>query len=247
MREYTALPHEYLDEMDVLTDEEFGRLVRALLQYSITGEEADLPGNEKLLWKRVRNREDRYKAGFDEVSAARSAAGSAGASARWNKQNDSKRISNNSKNSKRIFAIFDDGKNGYTDTNTETNTNTNTDNKPPKSPKGDGFERFWAAYPKKVGKQAAKKAWSKVNKDLTEVILQAVEYQTASKQGQEDGGRYIPNPTTWLNQGRWDDELEPAPQDKSVYTGYTLGNSELSAIARLKDLRDELAGGAQCE
>ena len=36
-RDYTAVPWEYLDEMEELTDEEFGRLIRALLLYSQRG------------------------------------------------------------------------------------------------------------------------------------------------------------------------------------------------------------------
>ena len=50
-RNYAALPHEYLEEMDILSDAEFGRLCRALLKYSMTGEEVQLEGAEKVLLK----------------------------------------------------------------------------------------------------------------------------------------------------------------------------------------------------
>ena len=36
-RDYAALPHEYMEEMAALDDAEFGRLVRALLEYSRSG------------------------------------------------------------------------------------------------------------------------------------------------------------------------------------------------------------------
>lgn len=73
----------------------------------------------------------------------------------------------------------------------------------------DRFDQFWSSYPKKVGKQAALKAWKKLrpNKDLYSKIMAAVESQKKSDQWKTENGRYIPNPTTWLNQGRWDDEL----------------------------------------
>lgn len=73
----------------------------------------------------------------------------------------------------------------------------------------DRFDQFWSSYPKKVGKQAALKAWKKLrpNKDLHSKIMVAVESQKKSEQWKTENGRYIPNPTTWLNQGRWDDEL----------------------------------------
>lgn len=69
------------------------------------------------------------------------------------------------------------------------------------------FDAFWRAYPKKVGKAAARKAFSKV-KVPVDVLLSAIDQQKQSKQWMKDNGQYIPNPATWLNQGRWDDELD---------------------------------------
>lgn len=60
MKEITYLPNEYLEEMDCLGDAEFGRLIRGLLYYSINGEEPELKGTERLFWKTVRNRENRF-------------------------------------------------------------------------------------------------------------------------------------------------------------------------------------------
>lgn len=70
------------------------------------------------------------------------------------------------------------------------------------------FEGFWAAYPKKVGKDAARKAFGKRKPDqlLVDRMLAAIGTQAQSEQWLKDGGKYIPNPATWLNQGRWDDE-----------------------------------------
>lgn len=68
------------------------------------------------------------------------------------------------------------------------------------------FDAFWNAYPKKVGKQAARKAFQRVKVPL-ESLLTAIERQKRSAQWLEDNGKYIPHPTTWLNQGRWEDEL----------------------------------------
>lgn len=73
----------------------------------------------------------------------------------------------------------------------------------------DAFSRFWAVYPKKVGKLAAQKSFAKV-KAPVETLIAAVERQKQSSQWQKDGGQYIPNPATWLNQGRWEDDLEAA-------------------------------------
>ena len=70
---------------------------------------------------------------------------------------------------------------------------------------GDDFDRFWDAYPKKVGKVDAKKAWVK-NKPPIDDVLVALLWQLKSDQWLKDGGQYIPNPSTYINQGRWHDE-----------------------------------------
>lgn len=71
----------------------------------------------------------------------------------------------------------------------------------------EGFDDFWKAYPRKVGKKAAKTAWLKAVKSgvSPEVILNALMKQKESGIWRET--RYTPHPATWLNQGRWDDEV----------------------------------------
>ena len=83
----------------------------------------------------------------------------------------------------------------------------------PARPKGEErFERFWKAYPNKVGKKAAVKAFEKikVSDELLETMISALERAKQSARWQRDDGQYIPNPATWLNQGRWEDEMKPA-------------------------------------
>ena len=80
------------------------------------------------------------------------------------------------------------------------------------------FDLFWAAYPKKVGKKDAQKAWknAKVNTDLFDKIMAAVGKARITTQWLREGGRYIPNPSTWLNEGRWDDEIKEANTNGSI-------------------------------
>ena len=68
----------------------------------------------------------------------------------------------------------------------------------------DSFEEFWKAYPKKVGKLAAERKWKTERPDLAQ-CLHAINHQKQSDQWRKDGGQFIPNPATWINQGRWDD------------------------------------------
>lgn len=122
-RNYAALPYDYLEEMEALNDAEFGRLTRALLAYSMTGEKIALCGNERFYAKRVMAQEDRFKASYEDVSTARSEAGKAGAAARW--QNGKGMFANG----KDSTAIPANGKNGNTETNTETETLPSDDGK----------------------------------------------------------------------------------------------------------------------
>ena len=78
--------------------------------------------------------------------------------------------------------------------------------------KNTNFDQFWTAYPKKVGKGAAEKAWKKAFSGIMgfEIVsvLESVNHQKKSDQWQKDGGQFIPNPATWLNQKRWLDEVQ---------------------------------------
>lgn len=64
------------------------------------------------------------------------------------------------------------------------------------------FAIFWSAYPKKIGKDAAYKSWSKVKPRIDDVMY-ALSWQQDSDQWKRG---FIPNPSTYLNQGRWKDE-----------------------------------------
>jgi uncharacterized protein YozE (UPF0346 family) len=83
-----------------------------------------------------------------------------------------------------------------------------------------GFDDFWSAYPKKVGKAAAKKAFAAAAKNglpNSEALVAIIESHKQSEQWQKDNGQFIPNPSTWLNQGRWDDEVRRPGQDTLDY------------------------------
>lgn len=79
------------------------------------------------------------------------------------------------------------------------------------------FKVFYEKYPRKVKKQDVKK-WFKNNKPSNELfssMLHRLEQFRASKDWQKDGGQYIPYPTTWLNQKRWEDEISLTKQSNN--------------------------------
>ena len=80
------------------------------------------------------------------------------------------------------------------------------------------FEEFYKNYPKKVKKQDVKK-WFKKNKPSSELfssMMSSLEQFRGSKDWLKDKGQYIPYPSTWLNQKRWEDEaIEAKVQEKT--------------------------------
>ena len=76
-----------------------------------------------------------------------------------------------------------------------------------------GFETFWQAYPQKQGRDKAEESWRKKTKGVPiEAILEGIGKWAGSQKWAEG---FIPLPATWLNQGRWKDEPEPARQISS--------------------------------
>lgn len=72
------------------------------------------------------------------------------------------------------------------------------------------FNEFWKAYPKKVKKEVAKKSFMRIPKleQNFEIIMNKLEDFKKSKSWQDNNGQYIPHPQTWINQKRWEDEME---------------------------------------
>jgi uncharacterized protein YdaU (DUF1376 family) len=75
------------------------------------------------------------------------------------------------------------------------------------------FDRWWAAYPLKVGKLAARaafdRAWARVDAepdDRIAVLLRATDGFAEAKRVEGRPSRFTAHPTTWLNEGRWLDE-----------------------------------------
>lgn len=79
------------------------------------------------------------------------------------------------------------------------------------------FDKWYSHYPKKVGKAAAHKAFRKIIKTVAlDTLIDAVELHKTSAQWTRDNGQFIPNPSTWLNQHRWEDEVVVAATEETT-------------------------------
>jgi predicted transcriptional regulator len=73
----------------------------------------------------------------------------------------------------------------------------------------DRFDDFWAAYPRKVGKGQARKAYAAALKRgvTAEQLIAAATAHAAYHAAARTPAQYVPHPATWLNGERYDDEL----------------------------------------
>ena len=186
----------YLKRTAKLSDQELGRLFRACMIYHATGEVTELTGRESVAFDFIR----------EDIDAANEAYA---VKCEINRRN-------------RIGTIDNDRQRSITIVNEDERSPTkgNESHKEKENIKGNvkgnnkdslpaGYDRFWEAYPKKTAKPDAVKAFGKLKPDaeLLEVMLGAIERQKATAQWQEDNGRFIPHPATWLNGRRWEDEV----------------------------------------
>lgn len=77
-----------------------------------------------------------------------------------------------------------------------------------------GFAKFWDVYPRHVARSAALKAWIRigVTQELLKTILAALDLQKQMPGWQKEK-QYIPHASTWLNNRRWEDEVDPPKRE----------------------------------
>ncbi len=105
------------------------------------------------------------------------------------------------------------------------------------------FKEFWDAYPNKTGKGAAEKAYLKIKptQELHETMIRAVRAASLSRQWKKDGGQFIPNPATWLNQRRWEDEI---PQETIYSEKADIADRAISMLESLEGNKND--EGSRC-
>jgi hypothetical protein len=77
------------------------------------------------------------------------------------------------------------------------------------------FEKFWAAYPRKVAKAEARKAWAQTAsiRPDTDSLVKAVLSHCKTEQWMKNNGAFIPHAATWLRGERWEDVYEVSLPD----------------------------------
>ena len=253
-----------------LQDEERARLLLCMVRYEASGEEMELPGNERFIWPVFRLEIDQEKEAAEreaQEKAQRRALAKKAAETRWNPPCDTEpesgcnadacaEMRTHADASGCIADAFSEEKEKRTKKEKEED-GVGKDEKPPKPPRksdaAPGFEAFWNAYPRQDAKKAALTAWNKLAPDeaLLNAILRALEQQRASPQWTKDGGQYIPLPAVWLNGRRWEDKgVIGIPSTGKTVSAQNYGQrvyteEELNSISSMKLLAEaQRKGGA---
>lgn len=116
----------------------------------------------------------------------------------------------------------------------------------------EAFETFWNVYPRKVAKTAARKAFAKVMKQVdAPTIKQLIDGVNRYKASTLDP-KFIAHPATWLNHGRWEDEITTQStviaerdyeRENVIKTVLTMRNAKLDidrVQSYLENQRDDL-------
>lgn len=93
------------------------------------------------------------------------------------------------------------------------------EDQPPIVPQGDErdpFDEWWEHYPKKVGKGQARTAFRRALRKVDlDTLTEGARQLAAHHQQAGTDKKFIPNPSTWLNGERWDDELLPVDGERT--------------------------------
>ena len=92
---------------------------------------------------------------------------------------------------------------------------------------GEDFERFWTAYPRKVGKRNALRAFQRLSAEDALAAIEDVSIRaTRDPDWTKDGGTYVPHPATYLNGRRWEDEWAKLAAPVEEYPGQAAAKAE---------------------
>jgi hypothetical protein len=98
------------------------------------------------------------------------------------------------------------------------------------------FEDFWAACPRKVAKPYAKEVFDrtlKKHKVSPTVLVEAMKAYAEVMVGKPP--KYVLHPSTWLNKGRWTDDLDferRAANEQGTTAGEQRGDDRQARLGR---------------
>ena len=228
--------YDWEDSLRLLSNEQKGDLFWGLFMYAKYGElpifdDACLSFGFNVLKGHI----DRDLEKYEKICEARSNSGKLGAMKKLANAKLNKQMLTNASDTKQILANEadkdkDKGKDKDKDKDKEIYTSSFSSKTACEY--SEDFLEFWKGYPKKVGKGEAFKKWKKERISGAELsdILNALKWQKSTDVWRKNGGQYIPNPSTYISQRRWEDE--PMGTDITDPTRYNDGDQLPDFILR---------------
>ena len=98
------------------------------------------------------------------------------------------------------------------------------------------FDAFWKFYPRKASKDAARKAWNKLNPDqnIMKMIGDNVRERVEKGEWRKDNQSFILHASTYLNQKRWEDEVV----DQQTQTQTRTNPDSMKSISVMEKITD---------
>ena len=205
MKKSFILHNDSLDVLDSLTDDQAGQIFKAIKSHQ-RGEEVLLDGLLQAIFIPFKNQLDRDEEKYQKIVERNKANGKKGG--RPSKPKKPTGLSGNPKEPKKAHSDND----------------SDSDNK--KDNIKEEFEKFWKAYPNKKGKDYAEECFYKAKekkKFIIDDLLSAIEEQKKERERLEKIPKsFVPswkNPSTWINQGCWKDEVTEK-ETKKIKTNF---------------------------
>ena len=245
---YIKVYFDFEERTEGLTDTEKGRLLLAMLRYASSGEKPALNGNERFVWPMLKMEFDRQMA----VYQTKVENGQRGGRPPRDAETENNRNETENNRTK------PDGNRNETENNRNVQEEDKEEDKEKEEEeKRDARQRranerarneaqqsawfgmFWLQYPRKEGKKAAEREWSRIrmDKEIFDAIMEALGRQRKSEQWTRDGGQFIPHASTWLHGERWKDETGAGGGRTHVsaqeYSQRDYSGEDLEAMERL--------------
>ena len=246
MKDTFILKTEWKSIVDDLADRQAGVLIKAVFEYIATGDKPELQDGEvKMAFKFMKMSIDAFQEKYQAKIKANQENGKGGGAPKGN-QNARKQ------NNRSVDKTTENNRNNPKQHDTDSESDSESDSelrKPPPRAREDfsklpadsdsakepslqnqRFAVFWQAYPKRRGIGDAERAFRKIkpSQELLEKMLVAIDKAKWSDDWTRENGRFIPNPSTWLNQRRWEDD--PPPPKKPPDTGQVRQTSTTSMM-----------------
>lgn len=182
--EYAIFYASYYEAIKELPPEQQAKIYNAIFQYCFEGIEPSFLGTGKIIWTLIKPQIDANIKNYENGKKG----------GRPPKKEEKKPPFINKKN-----PPFE-----------KTETKSKSKSKKKSKNNTENFELFWNEYPRKISKGEAEKKFLKLDIETQQKCIEAVKAQIKWREKQPEG-TFVPewkHPTTWINQGCWNDELE---------------------------------------